>query len=277
MNAYQANPKNITVYRSHTSWLWALTLATLVGTAPSALADCDCESPWIIDYGETCVLSADCTVERLTISYGGRLYTGSHTLTITGDGGLTICFGGKLIVDGAGTVVLNGGGTSPLNGRIELQVSGSTLRFEDNSVTLSGIGYVEGQSNGARIEIAAENSPGISLISSINIVGALEIAGLSADGKTTGTFTNSDIVHADGASGDKRITVESGTIDGSGTWQVSHSDAEIQFDVAATGLSGTFDIDAGTLDINEDVTTTGDLEFSGGTIEVAATKTFQAS
>ena len=275
MNAYQANPKNITVYRSHTSWLWALTLATLVGTAPSALADCDCESPWIIDYGETCVLSADCTVERLTISYGGRLYTGSHTLTITGDGGLTICLGGLLNVDGAGTVDLTSGGTHTINGELRLCVSGSTLRISSNGSTIDGSGKIEGRNNTARIEIAAENSPGISLTSSVDIVGALEIAGLSADGKTTGTFTNSDIVHADAASGDKRITVVSGTIDGSGTWQVSHSDAEIQFDVSAI-LTGTFDIDDGTLDINQNVTTS-DLEFSGGTIEVAANKTFQAS
>ena len=233
----------------------------------------------------TMAMSAAVETDTLTIECDGVVTTGAYTLTITASNGLTIdavsgdCTDpGLLNVDGAGTVDLTGGGTSQtIDGTLQLSVSGSTLSITTNGCTIDGSGKIEGRNNAARIEIAAEDNPGISLISSIDIVGALEIAGLSAEGKTTGTFTNSGIVDADGASDDKRIIVVSGTIDGGGTWRVSASDAEIQFDVAATGLTGIFDIDAGTLDINENVTTTGDLDFTGGTIDVAPTKAFQAS
>lgn len=260
------DPKDITACRSHTSLLSVLIVVALLGAAPRGLADCDCESPWVIDCGEHCILTADCKVERLTISYGGRLDTGNYTLTITGSGGLTICAGGLLKVEGNGMVVLNGGGTSPLNGRIELEQDSSTLKIADSDHTLTGSGAIEGQNADAQILI----TDGETLTSEITIQGALTIddaAGASA------TFTNHGLVHANRTSADWVLDVKTATTnDNSGNrWKVSaHQNAELRFSSAATGLGGDFTVSNGKLRIDENVTTTGDLSFTGGKIVVAS-------
>lgn len=51
----------------------------------------------------------------------------------------------------------------------------------------------------------------------------------------------------------------------------------LRFSSAYTGLSCAFALSAGTLDIDENVCTTGNLNFTGGQIDVAAGKSFKAS
>jgi len=247
------------------------------GTLASSAAG-DCENEWVISDEQH--MGQDETYDCVHILSTGRLYTNGYKLTVTGADGLTIDAGGKLFINNSsGAVVLTGGGTSTVDGRIYLQVSGSELEIDEASHTLEGSGRIIGEHNGARITIQC----GRTLTSEITIEGALEIrrgTAITPDALGRGTFVNNGLVHANhGNVNDDTLKLASGTIDdssGATRWQVSHADAVLWFNVNATGLDGDVTIDAGTLDIDENVDITpGDLYMSCPSyIQVAGGKSF---
>ena len=274
MNASKANSKIDATSRRTTLLAAALAVLLLLSAAPVAVADDCCDPVLILWFGETCFLESDCEARYVIIFPGARLYTGSHTLTITEAGGLYI-FGssdgygpGKLLLDGAGTALLTGGGTSTIDGLLKLKVSGATLEIASNDHALTGDGKIIGQDNAAQIEIDS----GLTLTSELSIEGALEIHASS------GTFINEGLVNADGTFSDKIVTLFSGMFSGDGQWKASGSGATLHFRafITVNPLAGDFAVSAGTLDIDESVCTTGNLTFTGGTIAVNAGKSFTA-
>jgi hypothetical protein len=187
--------------------------------------------------------------------------------TIEVYGTLNIAAGAKLTLDGSesSTSYVSGAG------KVYLLGSGSELSFTSNNHTVSHSG-TPGEIIGCHINVKITITIVITI--EIKITGSMEI---QASG---GTFVNDGIVEANrnGAS-DNMLTCYSGTFTGSGTYKVSVSGATLKFvlGITATGLATDFVVPAGTLDIDEDVTTSGDLNFTGGTINVAANKTLSIS
>lgn len=228
----------------------------------------------------TVTMAANLTSGTLTIRRDAKVFTQTNTLEVSSSSGLTIdpvgagTEPGYLKVNAAGTVSLTGGGTHTINGEMHLQVTDSTLLISTNSATLSGDGVVEGQNNGAQILIA----DGMELINQTTIQGALTIDEESGSAE----FDNRSLVRADRAG---RIEVKNVTIRDTVSedsdhprWKVSdNASAELRFSIAATSLVGDFDIDTGTLDIDANVTTSGNIDFSGGQIQVCGGMIFQAS
>ena len=174
---------------------------------------------------------------------------------------VTVDSGGYIDIQASGTLTLCAASTSTISQDkgIYLSSSTSTLAVSANH-TLSGSGSVEGRDNAAQIEISGNNT----LTNTTTIEGALEIRAGS------GTFVNgaTGVVHANRITGDKILTLYSGTIDDvysdpdRAEWKVSaDTDAILRFSVAATGLEGDFIVHEGTLDVNANVWTTGDLDF----------------
>lgn len=267
----------VTVRRPGATPAAVVAVLLLLIASPHTPADCTCEPEpsWVIGANDICCLTEDCTVESLTILSGGKLYTGSHTITITSPHGLTIYRGGRLIVDGGegvegpGAVVLSAGGWTFLYGQIDLAVSKATLRVAGGRHAFFGKGKIVGNHDRARIEIRG----GITFTSLVQIEGALELR--AGDG----TFVNNGRVEANRASrDDNRLTLYSGTFTGHGVYSVTTAGATLQCEpyIAADQLATDFVIDAGAFNVNENVITTGDLTFTGGTLSVAPGKTFQA-
>lgn len=211
----------------------------------------------------TMAMAADVTTDTLTVA--GTVTTGANTLEITSSDGLTINGTGLVDVDsGSGVVILSGGGTSQtIGGTLNLALSGSTLSIT-SSCTIDGSGFIDGDNNGALIEIAH----GVTFTNTANITGMLQIT--FAFGATTADFVN-------GTNGSVEAN-KAGTLEinpnthsaGAGAFKVTTSaSALLKFPVAATGLSGPFTVSNGILDIDANVATTGDLNFTGGKIAVA--------
>ena len=199
--------------------------------------------------GENVEIAEDRTVECVTIAATGSLtIKTSITLTIAGTAGHS---------------------ASTVDGTLVLEGADSTLKITQSDHTLNGQGELIAKSNTARVQITGN----LVLTSEITIEGALQIRAGS------GTFSNSGLVHANRNATPWMLTLYSGTFDGAGEYRVStNSSAVLGFraGVTATGLTGQFTVSNGTLDIDEDVTTTGDLVQTGGMIDVAPNKTFTA-
>ncbi len=235
-----------------------------------------------------------------TSSNGGTTYPVSgdtativngDTINITGQEQVTV-----LTINSGGFLNINGTGAPyaelefPNTGSPSASVAGSDgLVLVDNArvkiskdMTLSGAGSVVGQ-DGATCEFGINNAI---LTVQLLIHGELTFAGMSADG--TDSLVNQGEIRAD-TNGDIDLaaSLESVTDSavGSGNgctvhrWKVdTHGSARLLFNVAATGLLGSFYVDEGVLRVIQDVTTSGTeakLTFlSGGDINVSAGKTF---
>ena len=196
------------------------------------------------------------------------------TVTISGTV-ITDCVDvdGRIVITGTGTLILNGNNgndTSTIVGRIELSASGATLRIATNDHTFSGTGCIDGQDNGAKIEIATSTT----LTSTTTIEGNCQI--LPVLDATSTTFINSGTVHANNP-GTLDLAVHS-LGSPSGAWRVSTSaSAILEFSVGSTTMTGRFDVDAGKVTVEDNVDTNGVLDFQGGTIDVASGAYFKAS
>ena len=62
--------------------------------------------------------------------------------------------------------------------------------------------------------------------------------------------------HAAGQVGTLKVQA---TVKGSGTWQINHTDAKIEFSVPCPDLTGDFDLTTGTLEVKSSITTSGNL------------------
>ncbi len=250
MNTPQENLKYDTPFRRRPLLSAALAaLALLVGTPRVVLAEC-----WSITADVT--LDRDKTVECVEIAYGCKLDLAGYTLTLGG----------------------NGGGTSTIHGTLVLSQSTSKLRIKSNDHTMTGSGYLIGEHNSATIDDHPVYPGDLIVASGFTVAGAMQI--------DLDLVNNGRVLADDGTTDeDTRDTllIASGTITGSGVWEVDKLlgayTAFLQFGsgvTSATGLTGNFAVSDGTLDIGQNVCTTGDLTFTGGTIEVAAGKSFKA-
>ncbi len=242
MNTSQPNTKSDSTYRNRTTLLSVLALAALLAGAPGALADCDCVCEQIDSYR---VLTAPTDWPCVDVAGGATLVIEGCTLTLTGN-----C-------------------TSTIEGSILLSTSSSTLAFTNNH-TVSGDGDIDGQHNSARINITSAVT--VTIGANLTVHGSMEIQAGS------GTLDNDGLVEGDDDGG--TLTCYSGTFAGSGVYKVAWPGATLNFasGIDDTGLAADFRVGnaTATLDIDEDICSTGDLSFTGGTINVAAGKSFKA-
>lgn len=195
----------------------------------------------------------------------------AEALTLNVDANLTINTNGVLIVTGDGE-------TSDIASGYYIQINGANgspgeLRFTGDH-TVQGDGTIIGTSNYALLRIA----DGKTLTSEVQIHGGLVINEVSGNA----TFYNKDEVQADGLNLTLEVATDTIRDDTGNRWYVvTEPTATLRFSDDATGnnkLVGNFDLNAGTLDIWDDVTTSGTLDAAPNTtINVAAGKTFQAS
>ncbi len=272
MSTRDTNTKDAAANRRRTSWLLVLTLTLLPGAGSAALADDRrCDSPLIVVWGQTWTLTDDLNVKRVIILPGGRLDTGSHTLVVTGPDGLLIFANSRLVVQDGGTLLLTGGGTSLVDGLVVLEGLGSRARVRANGHTLAGTGSIIGEHNLATIDDDPVDSAELTVAPGFTIEGALRIC---LDLVNNGTVRAND---ATTPGSRDRLTLDSGRFTGSGVFEVNTAGAFLKFDatgVTATGLGTGFTLSAGTLDCDANVTTTGNLSFTGGKIDVAGGVTF---
>ena len=278
MNAYDTNQRNEATSRIRKC---ALTLGVLLGTAaPAAAQDCECDGVIILGPGESCTLAHDCEVSWVILYGDAELNTADHELTITGYGGLIMLESTWLKIPRRGRVTLTGGGTFFIAGTIELKNAGparwsSILEIAANDHTLAGGGLIEGQHADARI-LVGDN---VTFTNQIRIENTLQITEPFGGAANT-TFINGTggLVRANNASGTLEIAVDTLGVS-AGNWECSAGSAflKLNYGSSAGTHSGDVTVSAGTLDVDESFTTTGDLTLTeGAEVNVAANKTFQA-
>ncbi len=251
MKVRQENRKYDAPLRSHPLLYAALAaLALVVGTPRVVLAEC-----WSIT--EYTTLDRDRTVECVEIAYGCKLDLNGYTLTLGG----------------------NGGGTSTIHGTLVLSGPNSHLRIKSNDHTMTGSGYLVGEHNWAVIDDHPAFPGDLIIASGFTVAGAMQIdldlvnnGRVLADDGTTDTGSRNTLL------------LSSGTITGSGVWEVDKSigayTAFLEFGsgvTSATGLTGDFVVSDGTLYIDDVVSTSGGLCFTGGKIDVQANDSFTAT
>ena len=158
---------------------------------------------------------------------------------------------------------------SSIGGALNLEGSGSELAFVGTNQTISsieGFGKLVGMSNSAQITVAAE----ITLTNS----GAFVIEGnLKMTGQ--GTFRNEGDLHAN-VNGTLEVSTADLEDTPGATWKVStNNGAVLKFSTTgalAPFLAGEFEVDAGRLDIDSSLATSGKLTQTGGKIDVADEK-----
>jgi len=202
------------------------------------------------------------------------------TLTIGGTGrGLKVEPMGVIQVNQADTktgllILQNSNARHVIEGRLTLDKANSELRINTYSTVIAGGGRIVGENSTARIGVDA-----VELKCESTVEGALTIEGPGGSG-TTGTFINDGLVHANRTSSPWIIACDDVIFKGSGEYRVgSNSSSEINFEpgVQATTMAANFTDGGGTLDMDDDVITTGHFSFVSGTLEVASGKVFEAN
>jgi hypothetical protein len=215
----------------------------------------------VICSGQTCYVTTNTTWDTANIQGTLNIQPG-YTLTLQNDN--------NNLGHGAGN------DHSVVDGTVNLQASGTygVLAFEENDHELAGSGSIIGADDNCQIMLGNDY---LDLTSSITIRGALAI--VESGSQTDTSFINNGTVSANLASGTLELAVDyldDGTCS-TGNWTVSASSAVLQFGVGSTLLSGNFSISNGTLDIDADVWTEGDMSFTGGTIDVADGASFKVN
>jgi hypothetical protein len=199
---------------------------------------------------------------------------------------LTVASGGELAIDNTGVLNFNGSGTPSLtiNQTDGVKVTGE-LKVS-KSMSILGSGSLQGQANTASIGIAPDNTTAVTLTLSAATAHGRMVIQQSGSGSAAVNFVNQGFVRAD-AAGNIELhssldsVTDSATADGCQTprWIVEiNGSANLIFNEPVSALAGSFSIDEGILQVNEDVTTSGKLNFlSGADINVAAGKTFTFS
>lgn len=178
----------------------------------------------------------------------------AQTLDVHADARLDITAGNRLEIGSANSQ------TSNVDGVIRLTTSSSVLRFMyDHTMqpkTSGSNGLLTGQDNGAVIDDDPSNTRTLTIAKNgtgyFVIQGALKVQ--------LNLINDSRVAANDGTASSDTLTLDtgsySGTEAGSGEYVISDADA--------------------TLDVNQDVCTTGNLSFTAGTVDVAPGKSFKA-
>jgi hypothetical protein len=245
MNTYQTNTKRGTVRCHGLLSMAALVVLGLLCTSSSAAC-------WCAGVDEpNCIMVVPCIDVP-----AGEVFriTDNCMVTLTGTGGENV---------------------STIDGQLELE-GNATLRITTNNHVLTGTGYISGDDYEAMIEIGDDSdSNNLTLTSTTVIRGAMWITPNSTSTGTM-TFVNNGVVEANNASDPLEICPD--LLAGSGEWKVmSSANAELRLWTGSTSLTGDITVSQGTLDIDSNFETTGDLIFTGGQIEVAPNVRFVAN
>ena len=195
----------------------------------------------------------------------------ADTLDVTSSGVLNIQANKTLTLDNDDAPTDH----SLIDGTVNLEGDLSVLEFIDTDHTIDFVstkGTIAGASNTASISIGTGNP---TVTNKVIIEGALEIR--AASGKLTND--TGGFVRANRSATPWTLTLYDGTFDGAGTYEVStNSSAVLKFraGVTATGLTGAVTVSNGTLEVDANVTTTGNVVQTGGTIDVDDGDTFTA-
>jgi len=260
------------------------------------------------------ILDTSRTIGKVTIAAGGQLLIGANTLTTAAALDIDSASGGTsagvLRLDNASSqLTLTGAVTHEIDGEIRLEASGATVNITTNNSTFSGAGMINGQDDGAVIGIA-EDQTLTNRLATIGIVGALQITSSGKfhnqgiveadyDGGTllidvsgsggTVPLTDTGVAKWRCSCGGKlefsnSLDDQSQPVSLAGDFFLSGADSEIHFDAQSYvgtffTTSGRLVMSAGLLDVDESVTMgtsiTETAEITGGTIDVAAGKTFR--
>jgi len=208
----------------------------------------------VIPSGKTCAVDADEDARSLLSVQGTLNVEAGNTLSLHGSAGTA-----SAAVQGDGVVNLEG--------------SGSVLAFLVDGIFVSegSPGKVVGANDNAKILL--ENAT--TLTNNVNIEGRLQI---TEDAGDDATFHNQGTVHAN-AAGTLYINTDVISDTSGFRWKVStNSSAVLRLEptnATAPVLAADFHVEAGTLDVQNTVNTTGDLFFTGGKITVRASEAIQ--
>lgn len=198
---------------------------------------------------------------------------------MSNDGGrVNIATGKKLTLDGNGSAQTS---TFADGSRVRLMGASSAIEIKDDNHTFdaaSGAEGVIGESNSAEIREASGQTRQLTLNDSDTIMkGAMRIK--------LNLVNNGMVVADDGTSSGSRDTLEfySGTFTGSGQFVAHRATGgspailKVGAGVTATAPTGPVKVFANSvIDVDEDFSTSGDLDFQGGSIDVAPSKSFTA-
>jgi len=193
--------------------------------------------------------------------------------TLQVDGTLIILANKTLTIDGA-SINPTHSDDSEVDGNLYLNGSESCLTFTSIDQTMHGDndGEIAGKANDARIKI-----DDVTLTNSITMSGQMSIERLSGSARFCNGSTGVVRAGNPNASGSDEIlslasnlTVIDDSDRSTASWEVTDPDGILQFNEAATGLVGNFIVDnCGTLDVNADITTTGSLTQTAGTVDAS--------
>lgn len=219
----------------------------------------------IVENCGTLIFDNGAGAATLTISNGLGLCNSGLNIEPHGRVGVTACGGG-----GGSTLILsNAGAKHVIDGVLALPNNGSVLQITGGHTVICGTGRIVGGDDSAAIKIAT----GLTVQMETTIQGHLRIEDISG---ANGVFINNGLVDAN-ANG--TITCDDLKFRGSGQWRISHPNGEIEFEpgVDATKLATDFHIRTGTLDVQDNVITSGHLHWLDGAIVVASGKEFRAN
>jgi hypothetical protein len=218
----------------------------------------------VIPAGETCDVDISTAVADTIGVYGTLNIEPGMKLTLDGSTSSRSCI--------CGTVYLEKNAATP-------PTAVGNLAFTTNGHELIGNGSIIGADHSCQITLDTNSQ--VLRSNGVTISGALEITEDTSGGDPTNTrFINDGTVSANLASGMLELDVDhldTGTYCASGDWDVSASSATLRFTVGSMYLCGKFSVSNGTLDIDDDVWTDGDLSFTSGTIDVANGVSFKVN
>ncbi len=219
---------------------------------------------------DDCYLDADEVCQRFTVKSGIQLELAS---VVTGSG-YRLDVGDQ------------DGRTSYVDGTVLLSDDTSKLRFmyahTVQPATTNSDGYITGEHNSAVID----DDPSNARILTIAMDGTGELIIQGALKVQLSLVNNSRVLADDGTTDeDTRDTLllYSGTVSGSGVWEVAKAigdyTAFLEFGSGITSatVTGDFVVSDGTLYIDDVVSTSGGLCFTGGKIDVQASDSFTAT
>ncbi len=156
-----------------------------------------------------------------------------------------------------------------ITGSVFLKDGSASLVFTSTNHTMSGSnGKIDGEHNSAQIE--DDNNPRtLTINTGFSIVGALQL-------KLPVAVSGGAKIDADDGNTNRTTITFSVAPTGAGDFKATASSAVMKFGVASTSMSGNFYVSGGgILDVDENVSTTGDLKSFTGTgskIDVAGGK-----
>jgi hypothetical protein len=175
------------------------------------------------------------------------------------------------------------GDNSTIDGALHLYQN--TTLYINKSLTIGGSGRVMGHASQSEIAMikavggAAYTltlGSGVQLDTEWDVYVPLVNNGAVKARKLSNNLGRIKLIEGGSGSGDwiaelGGTLIVDGTVTGSGDWKlVNSASSTIQIDAACIGLTGDVTISAGTLDVNRNFCTTGNLTFSGDAIDVAS-------